>query len=616
MSPPASAARFGLCAALRLLFSDIDRASSAQLILVNLFAVASGALAGLAPLALKAMIDVVGLARSGGLSALSLAASVAASAAAYLLCLSIGRLTTELRPPLISAAEQRLYAGLRRTYFRHLLNLPLAFHLKQRHGALIQRLQQAISGYQIIIFSFVNAALPVCIEGLTVVVVLISLELAELTGTFALTALAYSLAMSGHRQSLGIAARKVSDASTDATSLMADWLKNYEPVKCFQAEGAALHRFSRATLRLEKSWGRLQRRRLNIGLTVTAIFTASLVLSVLLATSAVADGRLTLGGFVLVSLYMVQMLRPLETLNNAVRDVTQGLAFVAPLIDVMKEPIEERQELPAALGSKANPETTARLQQSPRALGPSLHFHGIQLAFGSNELVLKDLNLHVAAGRSVGIVGASGCGKSSLARLLVRLHEPLAGTIFLNDCPIDQLPLLTLRAMIAVVPQDITLLNASIGANISLGSSGASAQDIQRVAHLAMLDRFVNALPCGYGTRVGEGGMALSGGERQRIAIARALLRDPLVFVFDEATSMLDSPTEAALMHNLRVASAGRTTITIAHRLATVQHADEIAVIAGGIVAERGGHAQLMSIGGLYAHMWRVQQVARPIVLP
>jgi len=605
-----SATRFRT--ALGLLFAGIDRASTARLVGANLLAVASGALAGLAPLALKEMIDAAGQATNGQHAALT----IAASGTAYLLCLSVGRLTTELRPPLISAAEQRMYARLRGAYFRQLLNLPLAFHLRQRHGALVQRLQQAIAGYQIILFSFVHAALPVCIEGLTLVLVLVSLGQPELTGTFALTTLAYCLATARHTQRLSAAARKVSDASIDAYSMMADRLKNYEPIKCFQAEGAALHCFSRSTARLEGCWARLQRRRLNAGLAVTAIFTASLILSVLLATRAVADGRLTLGGFVLVSLYMVQMLRPLETLNNAVRDVTQGLAFVVPLIEVMNEPIEEQKQLAAKPSSEAIPATTVKPRPPPRASGPSLSFRSIQLAFGSGELVLKDLSLHVPAGRSVGIVGASGCGKSSLVRLLMRLHEPLAGDIILNSCPIDRMPLTALRAMIAVVPQDITILNASIAANISIGRSGATAPEIERVARLAVLDSFVTALPRSYDTQIGEGGMTLSGGERQRIAIARALLRDPLVYVFDEATSMLDSQTEAALVQNLREASAGRTTITIAHRLSTIQHADEIAVIADGVVAERGSHTELMNAGGRYAEMWRIQQGDRHMVRP
>ena len=604
-----SAARFR--AALHILFAGIDRASTARLVAANLLALASGALAGLAPLALKEMVDATGQASSGAHTA----PSIAAPLAAYLLCLSLGRLTTELRPSLISAAEQRLYARLRQSYFNRLLHLPLGFHLGQAHGTLVHGLQQAITGYQIIMFSFVHAALPVWIEGVTVVMVLVSLGQPELTGAFALTTLAYGLAMARHAGKLGAAAGKISDASLGSYALMADCLKNYEPIKCFQAEGATLRRFARSTTRLERSWARLQRRRLGIGLTATAIFTASLLLSVLLATQALAEGRLTLGGFVLVSLYMVQMLRPLETLNTAVRDLSQGLAFVAPLMDVMKEPLEEAQEQAAAPGCEASLPPGKQASRPGQASAPSVSFRGIQLAFGSGELVLKDLNLHVPAGRSVGIVGASGCGKSSLVRLLIRLHKPRAGTIWLNDCPIERMPLTALRAMIAVVPQDVSLLKASIAANISIGCCGASAQAIERAARLALLDRFVAALPCGYETRVGEGGMTLSGGERQRLAIARALLRDPLVYVFDEATSMLDSPTETELVNNLRQATAGRTTLMIAHRLSTIQHADEIVVIADGVVAERGSHAQLMNSGGRYAAMWRLQQADRSKLL-
>lgn len=592
---------------IRILFADMDRATARRLAVANLLALASGALAGLAPLALKQMIDAAG----GILDAQVSPMSVALLGAVYLLCLTLGRLMTELRPLLISAAEQQLYAGLRRRYFAHLLDLPLSFHLKQRTGTPIQNLQQAISGYQVILFGLVNGTVPVLIEGVTVAVVLISLGQSALTAVLAMTALAYFAAMSGRTANLSAAAREVSDASIQAHSLMADSLMNYEPIKCFGAERATVQLFEQASSRLEACWSRLQRRRLTVGLTVTAIFAVSTALSLVIATQALAQGMLSLGGFVLAAMYMVQVLRPLEMLSSTMRDLFQSLAFIQPLMDVLHETPEDLQKHDATTDVAPMTAHAAGAPQQRRV--PSLSFREIELAFVAGVPVLRKLSLDVPAGQSIAIVGASGCGKSSLVRLLLRLCEPQSGTVMLNDCPINSIPLVTLRSMVAVVPQDVVLFNTTISANIAIGKHDATAAEIERAARVAGVHDFVAALPSRYETRIGERGLTLSGGERQRIAIARAVLRDPLVYVFDEASSMLDGPNEDAILRKLREISAGRTTITIAHRLSTIQHADTIAVIDEGQVAELGNHVQLLARDGLYAGMWHLQQASKSV---
>ncbi|MBT9491131.1 MAG: ABC transporter ATP-binding protein [Paucibacter sp.] len=589
--------------ALRVLFGGADRTVAWRLVAANLLALAAGALAGLAPLALKEMID----AASQVTSAQSPAISIAGFGAAYLVCLSIGRLMTELRPLLVGTAEQCLYAGLRRRYFKHVLALPLDFHLGRRTGALVHGLQQAISGYQILMFSLVNSVVPVLVEGVTVAIVLISLGLPALTATFAATAIAYVMAVALHTGDLSATARAVSKASIDANALLSDSLINYEPIKCFGAEHKTLASFVRSSSLLECCWANLQRRRLRLGLTVTMIFSLSMITSLVIASQAVAAGKLSVGGFVLANLYMVQLMRPLEMLSTAVRDLSQGLAFVRPLIDVLQTPTEttrDNQEGPSS------DEKTKQSNNPQRAV--SLSFRGVQLAFDTETPVLKDFNLDVPAGRSMAIVGASGCGKSSLVRLLLRLCVPQAGTILMDDVEIDTMPIAALRAMIAVVPQDVVLFNTSIAANIGIGKEGATQDQIADAARLAELHDFITALPCGYDTMIGERGLKLSGGERQRIALARAILRNPLVYVFDEASSMLDGPTESAILRNLKKISTGRTTITIAHRLSAIQHADEIAVVAGGRVVEQGDHATLLARSGAYAAMWRAQQSSGP----
>jgi ABC-type multidrug transport system fused ATPase/permease subunit len=240
----------------------------------------------------------------------------------------------------------------------------------------------------------------------------------------------------------------------------------------------------------------------------------------------------------------------------------------------------------------------------------SVSFQDVCFAYDGRKPILRDLALEVGPARTIAVVGASGSGKSSLVRLLLRLYRPQSGRILLDGRAIDTLHAGNLRSRIGVVPQDTALFHDTIARNIALGRPTASRAEIEQAARLAELHDFVAALPGGYDTVVGERGLQLSGGERQRIAIARALLKRPGVFVFDEATSMLDSRTEAAILRNLGAVTAGCATIVIAHRLSTVMHADEIVVLHDGRIAERGTHGQLLERPGRYAAMWR-QQTAR-----
>jgi len=395
--------------------------------------------------------------------------------------------------------------------------------------------------------------------------------------------------------------------------LLTDGLLNVETIKCFSAERTARDRFGKAADRLEGRWAILQRQRLRLGFVATATFALSMTASLAIAVHAVTQGTLTTGGFVLANVYMLQVLRPLEMLGSAARDVSQSLEFIRPLIGVLQErsettgTSEEHSAARAVDGEPSGVADTIATMLDRRGT-PGISFKGVHLAHEPGTPVLRGFSLDIAAGSTVAIVGASGGGKSSLVRLLLGLCKPQAGAILLDGIAIDTLPLGDLRSMVAVVPQDTVLFNETIAFNIGIGKAGATHGEIEQAARLAEVHEFIAALPAGYDTPVGERGLRLSGGERQRIAIARAVLKNPRVYVFDEATSMLGSLTEGAILRNLRAISAGRTTITIAHRLATVRHADEIVVLESGTVAEHGDHATLLASGGAYAAMWRAQQ--------
>jgi ABC-type multidrug transport system fused ATPase/permease subunit len=591
--------------ALRILFLDMDRTVAWRLGTTNLLAVAGGLFAGLAPLALKTMIDAL----SGPQGTPGQRFTVTVSGAAYLFWLCAGRLFGEIRTVLTSAAEQRLFSKLRKRFFEHLLALPLAFHLERPGGSLVHTLQHAISGYQVVMASFVNSVIPVLVELATVALVLVSLNQPALMLSFATTAMAYGIALSLGSSGVSVAARAVSSASVDAHRLLADGLINVEPIKCFGSERWMLDGFGSAARCLEQRWAQLQHQRLRMGLTVSVIFVLSQAASLLIALHELAQGAMNVGGFVLVNVYALQLVRPFEMLGSAVRDVSQGLAFIRPLIDVLETPREPNfaRALVMARGDEAKRTNDAPAASHRRRQTPRVSFRGVQLAFDRGRPVLNGFTLDIPAGRSIGIVGASGCGKSSVVRLLLRLYEPQAGCIELDDIDLKDLPVAALRAMVAVVPQDVVLLNSTITENIGMGKEGISQKMIVNAARLANMHDFITALPHGYHTEIGERGLRLSGGERQRIALARAITRDPLVYVFDEATSMLDGPSETAILRDLSAISAGRTTITIAHRLSALRHVDEIAVLAAGQVAEQGNHAALLALGGLYAAMWRTQ---------
>lgn len=599
-------------AALRVLQADIDRAVAWRLGATALLVVVGGLLAGLAPLALKGMIDAAGQA---GLHSQSSSGTMSVFAAAYLLALCTGRLLAEFRPSLIATAEQRLYARLRRRFFAHLLDLPLAFHRDSQSGALVQGLQQAILGYQIIIFNLVNSVIPVLVEIVTVTLVLSSLGEPLLMTTFAATALAYLAVLRSRGSEIKSSARGVSEASIDAHGMLTDGLLNIETIQCFGAEETAHVRFDRATSLLERRWATFQLERLRVGLTVAVVFALSMTTLLAVAVHAVLHGTLSAGGFVLANVYMLQVARPLEMLGTAARDLSQAVEFIRPLIDVLRE-VGDTPEGCEGLSVACVTNVTATGTASNASIvdrrgALSLSLRDVCFAYAGGITVLNGLNLDIAAGSRVAIVGASGSGKSSLIRLLLRLEEPQAGSIMLGGLAIDTLPAREVRKLIAVVSQDAMLFNETIAFNIGIGKTNATRCEIERAARLARVHEFICSLPAGYETVVGERGLKLSGGERQRIAIARAVLKNPRIYIFDEATSMLDSVTEAHILRNLQEISKGVTTVTVAHRLSTIQDADEIVVLGGGKVAEHGDHATLLASGREYAALWREQRRTR-----
>lgn len=547
--------------------------------------VGAAVLTGLSPVALRFIVDRI--AGQGG----KRFATPLALVVLYVLALWIGRTTNELRELVFGAARQRMFRTLSERCFSHLMHLPLRFHLERRTGAMSQTLDNGIEGLRIILHHLVFTYLPVTVELITVLVVLTSMVTPPLLLLFCGAATCYGVAFSYSASAMTKTARRASASRVDAAAVMTDGLLNYETVKYFTAESLVEDRVGTALERCESEWVAFYRQYSMSGVAVSGVFAAFLCGTVLYATHEVQRGRMTLGEFVLVNTYMLQIVRPVEMLGYALQGLSHGGAMLEKLVQLFGQPIESR--LRAGTGGVAGLS--------------SLEFQEVSATYGGGRMVLDKVSFRVPAGHTLGIVGPSGSGKSTIIRLLMRLLDPDEGRVLLDGKPISEMDIEELRKSIAVVPQDPMLFADSLRYNIMFGRMNARPEEIEEAARVAQLHEFVMTLPDRYDTLVGERGVKLSGGERQRVSIARAILKGPKIYVFDEATSSLDSRTEQGILGSIRAIASSNTTLVIAHRLSSVVHADEIVVLENGRVVERGAHQWLLRQNGGYAALWKAQ---------
>jgi ATP-binding cassette subfamily B protein len=501
----------------------------------------------------------------------------------------------QLRDALFASVGQYAVRKLAYKTFVHMHDLSLRFHLERRTGGLSRIIERGVKGIETIVRFTILNTLPTVLEfALTAVIFAVAYGWLYVV-VVAVTVLLYTWFTVWASDWRIAIRREMNDSDTDANTKAIDSLLNYETVKYFNNERMEAQRFDRSMARYEvaatKTWTSLGW--LNFG--QGAIFGAGMLVIMLMSAREVAAGTQTIGDFVFVNAMLMQLSVPLNFIGFIYREIRQGLTDIEQMFDLLDVPaeIEDRPD--------ARPLAVAEGR---------VEFRDVHFSYDPNREILKGISFEVPAGKTVAIVGPSGAGKSTISRLLFRFYDVQSGKILIDGQDIGGVTQESLRSVIGMVPQDTVLFNDTIAYNIRYGRFDASAEDIRQAADLAQIGPFIEHLPGGYETMVGERGLKLSGGEKQRVAIARTILKAPPILMLDEATSALDSHTEQEIQAALDMVSRGRTTIVIAHRLSTVISADEIIVLKDGRIAERGRHAELLAKDGLYASMWARQREA------
>ncbi|HZJ94443.1 MAG TPA: ABC transporter ATP-binding protein/permease [Thiopseudomonas sp.] len=502
-------------------------------------------------------------------------------------------LFSELRDAIFARVAERAMRRVSLQVFRHLHNRELAFHLDRKTGGLARDIERGTRGISFLLRFTLFNIVPTLLEIVMVAAILLVAFNASYVLAIALSVVIYvifSIRVTEWRTGF---VREANNRDNQSNTRAIDSLLNYETVKYFNNErfeaeqyDAGLDLWEQARLK-----NRLSMAVLNTG--QAFIIGLSLIVIMSMAVREVAGGQMTLGDFTMVNAYLIQLFVPLNALGFVYREIRQSLVNVERLFALL---------LDQPLIKDASDAKPLSIKQG------EVEFRDVHFSYNPDRNILKGVSFTIPAGHTVAVVGASGAGKSTLARLLFRFFDVNSGSICIDGQDVRHITQDSLRTAIGVVPQDTVLFNDTIYNNLAYGRPSASQEEVHYAAQQANLDEFINSLPDGYNTKVGERGLKLSGGEKQRVAIARVLLKNPPLLILDEATSSLDSISEQVILDALNKVSRQRTTLVIAHRLSTVSDADTILVMEQGEIVESGSHSELLALNGYYARLWQQQQ--------
>ncbi len=597
-------ARTGQLAVLRELMPYIWPAERPDLRLRVVFALAALVIAKaitlLVPIAYKQVVDLLTGAANGGAAPGGAAMfGLALLPALLIIAYGVGRvlmvLFAQFRDVWFTVVAQHAVRELANKTFRHLHRLSLRFHLERRTGGLSRVIERGVNGVDTIVRMAVLNSVPTAVE-LLMISGLVAYYFGWIYVVVVLATVAlyvwFTFAASERRIAIR---RDMNESDTEAHSKAVDSLLNYETVKYFGNEehearrfDASMARYERAAIRTYTSLGVL-----NTGQAI--IFTAGMVICMLLAARDVTHGALTVGDFVMINAILMQLYIPLNFMGMVYREIKQGLIDIETMFALLYEP-SEIVDRPGA--------------EPLRVTKGEIKFENVSFAYDPERPILKHVSFEVPAGKMVAIVGPSGAGKSTISRILFRFYDISSGRVLIDGQNIKNVTQDSLRAALGMVPQDTVLFNDTIDYNIRYGRPDATEAEVREAARNAQIHDFIMTLPQGYDSLVGERGLKLSGGEKQRVAIARTILKSPPILMLDEATSALDSHTEKEIQDALDRVARDRTTLVIAHRLSTVVHADNIIVLDHGEIVEQGTHPELLAKGGLYASLWARQREA------
>ncbi|MBR0860359.1 ABCB family ABC transporter ATP-binding protein/permease [Bradyrhizobium liaoningense] len=502
---------------------------------------------------------------------------------------------TQWRDGIFARVAMHAVRKLATITFIHMHELSLRFHLERKTGGLTRVLERGREGIEVIVRMVILQLIPTIVEvSLLMAVLLWQFDWRYVVATLITVTLYMYYTYIATEWRIGIR-RKMNDSDTEANTKAIDSLLNYETVKYFSAEAREAQRYDKSVERYEEASIRTYTSLAVLNTGQAVIFTLGLTATMMMCAIGVRNGTNTVGDFVLVNAMMIQLYQPLNFMGMVYREIKQAIIDIEKMFGV--------------IGREAEIKDAPDAQPLVVSAG-TVRFDDVRFAYEPTRPILKGISFEVPAGKTVAIVGPSGAGKSTISRLLFRLYDVSGGRILIDGQDIRDVTQNSMRASIGMVPQDTVLFNDTIRYNIRYGRWDADDAEVEQAARLAQIDHFIRMAPKGYETQVGERGLKLSGGEKQRVAIARTVLKAPPILVLDEATSALDTHTEHEIQGALDRVAKNRTSLVIAHRLSTIVGADEIIVLDQGRIAERGTHAKLLALGGLYASMWNRQREA------